>query len=225
MVDDLRDSASSEPLNQETLAPEDPSSSVAPNKWHELLEAFARDEESNSLLADVALAFRKEEASTAGSIENQLNEERLAQFGRFTSQVIQLVRDSTFEYGCETQLDVFLRDSLARNALATKEWLNDIFLKHMRDIPIVTGILRTLAHFDYEIVRPQGPTMAIAALAHKDPEVRECGIRAFENWESTESLEALENIQCDVPWLQEYLLGVVSDLRERFQNGVARSES
>ena len=43
---------------------------------------------------------------------------------------------------------------------------------------------RLIARFNPEDINPQGQTMATAALIHKDTEVQECAIRAFESWAS-----------------------------------------
>jgi hypothetical protein len=56
--------------------------------------------------------------------------------------------------------------------------------------------------------------MAVAALSHENTEVQECGIRAFENWETVESLQILENLKVSTEWLQEYIDEVVLYLRK-----------
>lgn len=152
--------------------------------------------------------------TTLGSVENEWNEERKKQLRQFTGRLIQLTRESSFEYGFENELDQFLREQLAQNAAVTREWLNEVFIENLDDVAVTVGLLRAIAHLSYDEVRPQGPTMAIAALSHKDVQVRECGIRAFENWESLESLKVLETIECQDTWLQDYAARVVADLRK-----------
>lgn len=74
-------------------------------------------------------------------------------------------------------------------------------------------MLRIIGRFDEEIIFPQGKTMALAALSHKNDEVKELGVRAFENWNSLNSLEVLKNISFDSNWLQDYLNQVIKDLK------------
>lgn len=163
--------------------------------------------------------------ATEESVENSRNRERLGQFRQFTARVVGLTRECIFEFGFENELDSFVRESLAKNAMATKEWLNEIFLEHFEDVTVVVGVLRTIAHLEYEKIYPTGPTMAMAALSHRDVEVRECGIRAFENWESAEGLEYLESIRCEEAWLQDYLERVITDLGKGRQDVPAGAEN
>tara|TARA_R110000868_G_scaffold318429_1_gene579167 strand:+ start:594 stop:782 length:189 start_codon:yes stop_codon:yes gene_type:complete len=58
--------------------------------------------------------------------------------------------------------------------------------------------------------------MALAALVHKNDEIKELGIRAFENWNSPNSLEVLKNVKIEANWLNEYLTQVIEDLTEEY---------
>jgi len=154
-------------------------------------------------------------SSTEPSTENLANLSRLRQYReQLTHQLLMLIEESELEYGFNSALDVFLRDRLAENALATKEWLNSLFIQHIADPAVTTGILRTIAHLDYSEIAPQGPTIALAALANLNPEVRESGIRAFENWGTLECLHILRTVQCPEEWMQDYVNQVISDLEQ-----------
>lgn len=48
----------------------------------------------------------------------------------------------------------------------------------------------------------------------KNFEVRECGIRCFENWVSHASLMILRNIKTEPKWLQDYLEIVITNIEE-----------
>jgi hypothetical protein len=195
--------------------------------WKDLSGRRAALEPSSTSTSEEAGLPRtivEEDYSTRGSVENLLNQQRLLEFREFTSHVLQLIEESSFEYGFDNEFDVFLRDRLAKNALATKQWMNEVFIENFGDSGVLVGILRALAHVDYQVVRPQGPTMAIAAFSHTDAEVRECGIRAMENWGTSECLAALESISCPEAWLQEYVTQVISDLRERLSDAGPREK-
>lgn len=146
--------------------------------------------------------------------ENELNERRLELYRKaLTNEFLSLVRESVFEFGFQSIAEDYIRGKLSENALAVKEWLNELFIEHYRDEQVVSGVLRIVSHLDYEEIYPQGPTMAIAAISHKSVQVQELGIRAFENWGNEESLSALEGVAVTTAWLGEYLNGVVEDLR------------
>lgn len=133
---------------------------------------------------------------------------------RFTGTLLQLINEEIFEFGMENAADNFVQENLRDNPVFTKEWLNSMFLKYFADIEVTTGLLRIISHIRYTDIYPTGPTMALAALNHENAELREYGIRAFENWSDRDSLEYLKTIKCDEDWLQTYLEQVISDLEE-----------
>lgn len=133
---------------------------------------------------------------------------------KFADTLLTLIHEEIFEYGMENAADVFVQKSLEMGPYFTKEWLNTIFLHRLGDVEVTTGILRIIAHLDYEDIYPTGPTMAIAAGMHENAEIRECGIRAFENWCNADSLKYLKRIRCKEKWLQDYLEQVIIDLEE-----------
>jgi hypothetical protein len=159
-------------------------------------------------------------ATTKVSVdENFVNKERLIQLNKeLTKGLIALIMAEDFEYGFDTKADVLVRSQMQFNAWATRNWLNDIFLKNwdIDNIPVLLGILRIIARFDYSEVDPEGQTMAGMALSHKNVEIQECGVRAFESWGTVESLKILENLKAFTQWLQEYIDEVVSDLRKEY---------
>lgn len=161
-----------------------------------------------------------EAVSDQTSIENKLNQLRLQSYKNMYSQeFLDTIRETDLEYGYESTVDVFLRSLLSQNALATKEWISSLFVENINDVRIATGILRTIAHLEYEEIAPQGTTMAYAALSHSSLEVCECGIRAFENWATSESLKALKTVRCQDKWLKKYVRKVISDLGELLGDG------
>ncbi len=149
------------------------------------------------------------------SEENQINSERLEELKRyFTPQLIHLIIESDFEYGIESPVDVFLKEKLAENSLATKSWLTQIFASNFSNPTILIGIIRAISRLPFLEISPEGEMIAMAALSYKDIEVRECGIRAFENWGNLQSLSILENLTISPASLQNYADRVVKSLRE-----------
>jgi len=154
-------------------------------------------------------------ATPEQSAENAANRERLRQFqSAHTARFLQLASETDFEYGYTSSLDLFLQERIRENHSITKEWLNAIFIDGFESVPIATATLRALAHLDYALVAPQGPTIALSALTHRSPEVRECGIRAFESWGTLDCLRILKSVTRQEPWMQQYLEKVISDLEE-----------
>lgn len=161
--------------------------------------------------SSVDLLFDSE--TTGTSFENKINARRLLRFkAEFSKNLLSLLREQDFEYGFYSPADKIVHQCLLENEIVTKQWLNELFIKNFNDVVITVGLVRVISHIDYEVIAPQGMTMALAALSHKNNEVKECGIRAFENWGSRDSLTVLENISFDQKWLQDYLEQVIEDL-------------
>jgi hypothetical protein len=146
--------------------------------------------------------------------ENEINLIRYDYLNRLTDELLQLIRDSDFEYGFDSPIDYFIKKQMQQNASVTKEWLTSVFNQNFRNVEITTGILRTIAHMSYDEIAPQGILMALASFSHKNSEVRECGIRTCENWAHPECLEILKNVTVPEKWLQNYISQVISDLEE-----------
>lgn len=154
--------------------------------------------------------------------ENYINQRRLLRLkNQFTPKLLNLILESDFEYGIESEVDVFIRDQMKENSLATKSWLNDIFVEYFANPVILVGILRIVSRLSYYEVFPEGQVIATAALSHNDVEVKECGVRAFENWGNLDSIRILENLHVSPSWLQEYIDQVLEDLRKKHNVAVS----
>jgi hypothetical protein len=155
--------------------------------------------------------FDFEEEST----ENKINKNRQLKLSQnLTNDFISIIKEENFEFGYKTRSEELLREQLKINELATRNWLNEIFIKYFKDQSVIIGIMRILSRFEPREIYPQGQTMAIAALAHSNDEIKELGIRAFENWPLPESLNILKNLDVSANWLKEYLEDVIQDLEE-----------
>ena len=102
--------------------------------------------------------------------------------------------------------------------------LNELYLINAStNIKLILGILHILSHLKYETIKPIGPTIAVAAINHKDIEVRECGIRAFESWGNSHSLSVLKSLKkSGEEWLDEYVAYVIHDLEEEINHVFTR---
>lgn len=130
---------------------------------------------------------------------------------KLTTKFLNLIKDEDFEFGFISRSEELVRNELLINALATRNWLNEIFVKYFDNEVVVIGILRIVARFEESIIFPQGQTLAIAALSHSNNEIKELGIRAFENWCSMDSLRILKTLDMNNKWLTDYVNEVISD--------------
>lgn len=167
---------------------------------------------------DLATIFENSEILTNGaedSTENFINDARSKLLDEtYTNRFIKLLREEEFEFGYISRSEQLLHEQLKINALATRNWLNKIFINNFQDEAVLIGILRIIGRFEPNVIFPQGQTIALAALVHSSDEIKELGVRAFEKWVSNESLNILRGISIETIWLKEYIDSVIRDFEE-----------
>lgn len=145
--------------------------------------------------------------------ENVYNKKRALKLEKdFSQKLLHFIIEDEFEYGFENRADQLVKSQMKINSLATKEWLNKIYVNNYKNPDILIGILRLIARLKVEEISPEGKTMAIAAISHKNLEVQECGIRVFESWGTLDSLDILYNVRVEIAWLQDYLKQVIKNI-------------
>jgi len=153
---------------------------------------------------------------TTSSSENKINGNREEYFRKnITPKFLSLIKEEEFEFGFISRSEELIKGQLQINALATRNWLNEIFINHFDDEIVLIGLLRIISRFDENIIFPQGQTIALAVLSHSNDEIKELGIRAFEKWCSVDSLNILKKLNLNSSWLQEYVNEVITDLEEQ----------
>lgn len=181
---------------------------------------FATQNVVNARLSGANTIDRSEmplEVGSASSSENQINQSRESTLHETVSpRFLRLLRDEEFEFGCRTESEEVISEQLRINALATRNWLNQLFVTHFHDPAIVAGILRVIGRFSEFDIFPQGYTMALSALNHKNKEIQELGIRAFEEWGTVGSLNVLKQLRSDTKWIQDYINEVITDLESTY---------
>jgi hypothetical protein len=140
-------------------------------------------------------------------------------FDNYTSTLLNMMQNEVFESGFSTESEKFVKSLIEQNQQATMTWLNGIFNRNIDSPKIIVGILHIISHFDYKKVYPNGQTIAMAAAFHKNVEVKDYAVKAFENWDNVDSLPILKNMDCQEQWLQEYIDELINDL----EKGVAKN--
>lgn len=147
-------------------------------------------------------------------IENELNEIRLKRQEDFAKRLVECIKEQHFEYGVTSMADKMVSEQMNINALATKSTINTLFVQNFKNPKILIGLLQILSRMPIQQITSEGHTMATAAIAHKNIEVKETAIRCLENWGDAEGLEILQNISVDTPWLKDYVNSVITDIQE-----------
>jgi hypothetical protein len=146
--------------------------------------------------------------------ENFVNQKRIDYLEqKITPLFISLVKNEDFEFGKKNESGKLIEEQLKFNSVATQNWFNKLYIRYFAtDENILIGLLRVVESLNEQSLHPTGEIMAIAALSHKNDEVKELGIRIFENWCSLNSYEILKSIKVETVWLQDYINQVIKDI-------------
>jgi len=147
--------------------------------------------------------------------ENAINEKRMRFLKeKVTPQLLSFIKEEDFEFGQKSESINLVEKQIQINAIAAKNWFNQLYLYYFSDEKMLLSLLRIVEYFDKELLFPTSQTMAISALVHSNDEVKELGVRILENWCSIESYQILKNIKVDTNWLQQYIDHVILDLEK-----------
>ena len=94
---------------------------------------------------------------------------------------------------------------------ATLEWLRE-FCTDAEHPAFASSVLRCLGNLDYPGSEEWRAAVVRDALATGNTQVKDAAVQAVEKWGESGLVHVLRTHQEDVPWLQEYIQGVIDDL-------------
>jgi hypothetical protein len=146
--------------------------------------------------------------------EEEINKNRLNYLDKkITPLFLSLIKYEDFDFGHSSESIKLVEEQIAINKIATQNWLNGLYIKYFSsDEKVLIGLLRIIEFIDVELLSPTAETIALASLSNKNDEIKELGIRFFENWISIDSLNILNNLEVESVWLQKYIDQVKKDL-------------
>ncbi|MGH0593348.1 hypothetical protein ACQVPY_13755 [Bacillus pretiosus] len=130
------------------------------------------------------------------------------------NQFFSILRNDYVEAGYYSSSELYLKSKLQEEPMVVKSLLNTFFYENLSSPEMLVKLLHIISDIDYDIMKPEGPIIAMAAATHNSDEVNEYAIRVFEKWANTESLTVLKNMRFHEEWLQEYANEVITDLEE-----------
>lgn len=134
----------------------------------------------------------------------------------YTKELLEIMAEDIFESGITPRSEKFIRDEVIPEIgmLNTMLWLSSVFLSYNGGSDTSIGILHIISHFEYNEISPIGQLIATAGFSNKNIEVKDFAIKAFENWNSKESIDILENNETTAKWLDEYIEEVIINLKK-----------
>lgn len=132
----------------------------------------------------------------------------------FSKAFIDSIQNEDLEFGMFGHTTELVKKFLSYNKDLILSELQNLVLQNFDNKRIVYSAIHTFAHLDYEIVYPQGPIFALGMSRHKDADIQDFSIQCFEMWCSKDSLNYLEQISIDTPWLDEYLKNTIEYIKD-----------
>lgn len=130
------------------------------------------------------------------------------------NNLLDLISVDVFRVGFDSISSTYFNNILKDNPNLAKKSLLGLLYDHYEKEEVVYGILSILSIVEYKKVVPEGPIIAMALTSYDSDTIKESLVRVFENWCNEDSLRLLEKIKFDDPWLNEYLLDVIKDIKE-----------
>ena len=133
---------------------------------------------------------------------------------QYKIEIRSIIQNDNFEDGFYSQSEIFIDDQLTdENISYIKSALNELYLECIKNSHVLTGIMLMAGRVSYDKASPELPTMAIGLLQHKDDDVRDRAIQAFERWNSKKGLGVLESLRCEKAWMQRYVDKVIEYIK------------
>jgi hypothetical protein len=138
---------------------------------------------------------------------------------RVTPLLISIIRIDDFDFGTKGPSARLVEEHLKTNEFVTEKWLTALFTRAFgeSDENILIGLLKIIEALipNNESAQSIGKIYAICALAHKNIEIQEIGLRILESRCNEENLKILSNLSAfSTSWLNEYLQQIIKDFRE-----------
>jgi len=137
------------------------------------------------------------------------------QIRKLEVDIMHEVENQGFEDGFQHPSENLIFEYMNRYPALTKRWLQQTFLRNYRHPEIIIAILRTITHFDISNIDPECKILSVAALSHKNSEIREAAISVFEAWGTPDAIDYLQNYNENKPWITQYRDKVIQELKEK----------
>lgn len=122
-------------------------------------------------------------------------------WGKIEQDILLSLNWNDLKTGEINEMETIVRNLISMSSQKkTLEWLNDLYLEYNDNALFMCTLFHTLSHMEYEEVLPNGPTMAMASLNHKNDKVIGYAIKAFSNWNSKKTIKLMQTNIPRIPW-------------------------
>ncbi|MNE39472.1 hypothetical protein D3C87_1338970 [compost metagenome] len=149
--------------------------------------------------------------------ENYINKRRLNYIeDKIEPIFISLLKSEEISLDYSSPAEKLFLELLNENSSITLNWLNSFYVKYFTDEKIHMNILRLIGNLKEEQISSLGILIATSALCNKNVEIKELGMRAFENWGSLNSFNVLSQLDIQQQWLNDYRNQVIKDISKNY---------
>lgn len=127
-------------------------------------------------------------------------------------EFVKTANSEHIEYGYGSASEQLLERFFQQYKSRTGAIIQHIYVRESGNPTVLISLLKAVSNFEYFQVYPHAQMMALAALSNVSLEVREAGIRAYENWENPDGLIALKAAETPWDWLESYRLSTIEYL-------------
>lgn len=124
-----------------------------------------------------------------------------------------IMSEVSFEPNMINDTITYFGTLLAYGDVAVVMWVSELFVSHYKYDKILKGLLYIAMYYSEAFVNAD-TLMALAAISHKSPEVRELSVRVLESNCNIVNYEVLLTLNVQEQWLKEYIQDVIRDFKK-----------
>lgn len=138
---------------------------------------------------------------------------------KYKTALITAIINNNFEYGFTNSSDFIAKEMFKDNFFVARKWFFNFYKENKNNETYIIGLLHIISRLEYNTIGEDGIRIALHAINNDKDEIKECAIRAFENWEGYDSISVLNVLKKmerpKTDWLADYLDSVIKDIEER----------
>ncbi|HDN67380.1 MAG TPA: hypothetical protein ENF86_00300 [Firmicutes bacterium] len=143
---------------------------------------------------------------------------------RLAPHIISAITTEPVEDGIYHPAQDILKSAIEDQPQETFNWIKRL-LSDECNSSVVASVIKCLGRLNPRLCEGWLTDIIRTGLQHSDVEVRDSTVQAIENWEIKEAIPLLREHHEDVPWLKEYIQGVIEDIEAlRSQDHDVRSQ-
>ena len=132
-------------------------------------------------------------------------------FEKYMEEIERLIDLEPVANGYFHPIEDVLKHLFNEDTNIAAEMLGNIIANEKKGL-LAAAIIKCISRIESENIKKIGTRLAGSALKQKDTEVRDAAVQALESWGNRDAVIILKQHDEKVPWLKEYIDGVIEDI-------------